>query len=113
MFIRGQQYYFGSYGLVRGYGPLFRTLEEADFSVREDSKAQRKNGGSTDRNAVMVSRFTGLCWWADEYDPRVEVLENSLLPVRTADSQQARYPLETIKGYEEVWGGPPELAGFA
>lgn len=104
----GEGYYYGSYGLVRGYGPLYKTLAEADRSVREDGKVQRAHGGSTDRNAVAVDRKTGLCWWVDEEDPG----EPDLLPVKTATGEQARYTIEAIRGYEWLWGTPQELAGF-
>jgi hypothetical protein len=105
---REQKYYYGSYGIVRGYGTLFRTLREADESVFEDGRIQRKNGGSTDRNAVLVSRETGLCWWAEED----ETDETDLVPVRTADRVQASYPLDLIRKCEALWRGPIEIAGF-
>jgi hypothetical protein len=103
-----KQYYFGSYGLVRGYGPLYRTIQEADQSVFADGREQRRHGGSTDRNAVAVSTNTGLCWWVDEEDPRY----GELLPVKTPSGAQAAYPLEVIQRYEGLWGGPAEIAGF-
>lgn len=112
MFNRGKQYYFGSYGLVRGYGPLYRTITEADESVYKDGREQRGNGGSSDRNVVLVSRVTGLCWWMDEHDGRQDELEQYLPPVRTAEGSQAGYPLEVIRNYEALWGGPTEAAGF-
>jgi hypothetical protein len=91
-------YYFGSYGMIRGYGPLCRTLGEADRSVFADAKEQRKNGGSTDRNAVMVARVDGLCWWSEEDDT-----EEDLLPVKTAQGEQARYPLDIVRSCEATW----------
>jgi hypothetical protein len=106
---RRGEYYFGSYGLVRGYGPLYRTLHEADESVYEDSRLQRRNGGSSDRCVALVAKLTGLCWWWEEGDNR----EEDMVPVRTAQGEQARYTLETIKGYEGLWAAPTELAGFA
>lgn len=105
---RGKHYYFGSYGLIRGYGPLFRTLNEADKSVRDDGKAQRANGGTTDRNAVAVCVVTGLCWWVDEEEfPEVEKL-----PVRIPSGEQAKYSFETIRRHEQLWLTPTEMAGF-
>lgn len=111
MSIRKQQYYFGSYGLVRGYGTLYRTLREADDSVFEDSRIQRRHGGSSDRNAVVVSRPTGLCWWWEETDGEVD--ERDLVPVKMADGKQARYSVDTIRGCEAIWSGPTEIAGFS
>ncbi len=95
-----KQHYYGSYGLVRGYGPLCQTLREADDSVYDDSRAQRKNGGSSDRCVVIVSKGSGLCWWWEEAD----VDDSDLIPVRTVSGDQAKYVLEVI--------GPTEMAGF-
>lgn len=108
----GRKYYFGSYGIVRGYGPLHRTIEEADHSVREDGKKQRQNGGSTDRNAVLVSALTGLCWWVDESESRDTPEEKYLSPVRTANGEQAKYSMDILRRYETLWVDPTMLAGF-
>lgn len=101
-------YYYGSYGLIRGYGPLHRTLKEADNSVFEDGRKQRRNGGSTDRNAVYVTPEDGLCWWADEDNDS----PSDLAPVRTPDGSQARYTQEVIRAHEQLWHAPRELPGF-
>ncbi len=105
---RRSDYYYGSYGLVRGYGPLCQTLHEADESVFEDSRLQRRNGGSSDRNAVVVSRLTGLCWWWEEDDLHIE----ELIPVKTPGGPQAKYPMDMIHNCEALWDGPKEIAGF-
>lgn len=105
---RESRHYYGSYGLVRGYGQLCRTLREADDSVYDDSRMQRRNGGSTDRNVVLVSSESGLCWWWDEGELR----EEDLIPVRSANGEQVRYPLDVILTSEELWLTPTELAGF-
>lgn len=97
---RRRSYYYGSYGLVRGYGPLCTTLREADDSVFADSRKQRTNGGSTDRNVVLVSPETGLCWWWEEGDYE----EEDLVPVRMPNGEQASYSLNKL--------GPTEMAGF-
>lgn len=102
------RYYFGSYGLVRGYGPLFRSYEDADDSVFADSRAQRRHGGSTDRNAVAVSKDTGLCWWWDEDDDR----DGVMVPVKTPSGAQAQYPADVVRACEGRWDGPMLLAGF-
>lgn len=98
-------YYYGSYGLVRGYGPLCRSLKEADETVFADGRKQRLKGGSTDRNAVVVTPEDGLCWWADEEDESVA----DMLPVRLASGEQARYELHIIRATEELWKLPKEL----
>lgn len=101
-------YYYGSFGLVRGYGPLCRTLQEADNSVRDDSRRSRQNGGSSDRVVVFVSPDTGLCWWAeDEEDPH-----SRLEPIRDAHGAQAAYAIEVIMATEHIWECPRELPGF-
>lgn len=104
----GTSYYYGSYGMVRGYGPLCRTLDDADSSVREDHRKQRTKGGSTDRNAVVVTPEDGMCWWADE---DVEDSVN-LLPVRLPSGEQACYAQEIIRAHEKLWNTPRELPGF-
>lgn len=96
---RGSGYYYGSYGLVRGYGKLCRSLKEADDSVFADQREQRKNGGTTDRNAVVVTPHDGACWWADEEDDTTD----TMIEVRTPDGKQARYSLEAIREAEERW----------
>ncbi len=102
-----QQWYYGSYGLVRGYGPLHRTLKEADDSVRDDGRHQRRNGGATDRNAVLVSPDSGKCWWLDGDEiPREET------PVLTAHGEQATYSRDAIRQYESLWDTPETMAGF-
>ena len=101
-------YYFGSYGLIRGYGPLCRSLRDADATVREDHRKQRLKGGSTDRNAVVVTPEDGLCWWADDEDDAV----SDMTPVLTPFGDQARYRDEVIRATEELWNGPNELPGF-
>ncbi len=103
------KYYFGSFGLVRGYGPLYRTIDEADRSVAEDGRDQRRNGGSSDRNAVAVCSVTGLCWWVDEEDSP----EAERLPVRLPTGEQARYSRMEIVAYQSLWGDLTELAGFS
>lgn len=107
--MRGSGYYYGSYGLVRGYGPLCRTIREADDSIFADGKKQRQeNRGSSDRVVVLVSPDTGQCWWAeDEEDPG-----SRLDPVLTPNGDQARYADEVIKATELLWYGPQEVAGF-
>lgn len=102
------RYYYGSYGIVRGYGPLCRTLKEADYSIRRDGKEQRANGGITDRNAIVVTPEDGLCWWADEEDEAT----GAMVPVMTPHGTQARYMLETIRAHETLWNAPKELPGF-
>lgn len=94
--------------MIRGYGPLCRTLQDADASVDEDQRLQRANGGTTDRNTVVVSRDTGLCWWVDEDD----LNESELTPMRTASGAQVQYSMDTIRGYEGLWGSLNEMAGF-
>jgi hypothetical protein len=103
---RGKQHYYGSYGVIRGYGPLCKTIDEADKSVFDDGRLQRRNGGSTDRNAVLVSKDTGLCWWADEDEG-----EGHLEPVRTPSSGQAKYAPEVIRSAELMWGDVIDSAG--
>lgn len=94
---------FGSYGIVRGYGPLCQSIEEADRSVFKDAEKQRKFGGATDRNAVAVSRLTGLCWWVDDGE---DIRESELIPVKTAHGDQASYPREEIAKAEARWNVP-------
>lgn len=106
--MRGSACYFGSYGLIRGYGPLCRTLEEADESVSADWRKQREKGGSTDRNAVAVSPEDGLCWWANDGDESTA----DMTPVRTTTGAQARYSMEVIRAHEKLWETPRELPGF-
>lgn len=108
MLARRKQYYFGSYGIIRGYGALYRTLKEADDSVYDDQRKQQRNGGTTDRAVVAVSTDTGLCWWAGEGD----LPEEDMMPVITPSGSQARYTLDAIRVYEGIWGTPTELAGF-
>lgn len=112
----GRQHYFGSYGLIRGYGPLHKTLKEADDSVFEDGRVQRKkHGGSTDRNAVVVSADNGHCWWLDSDDFRddgADIRDEELVPVRTPNGSQARYADDVLRKCEALWEGPRELAGF-
>ena len=103
------EHYYGSYGLVRGYGTLYRTFGEADDSVYDDNRLQRRNGGCSDRSVVIVSPDTGLCWWWEEGPYR----ESDLAPVRDANGVQARYSTETIRLMEDLWEGPTEIAGFA
>ncbi len=101
-------YYYGSYGMIRGYGPLCKTLKEADDSVLSDGKRQRLKGGSTDGNEVVVTPEDGLCWWIDEVDDALHALQ----PVKTPSGAQARYAQEVIRASEQLWNGPKELAGF-
>lgn len=104
---RTRRYYFGSYGMIRGYGPLYRSLQEADASVFTDAAEQRKkHGGSTDRNAVCVDRENGLCWWLNESD------EQSDRRVLTASGVQASYTLEAIRKQESLWGTVVEQCGL-
>jgi hypothetical protein len=99
-------YYYGSFGLVRGYGALYRTLKEADDSVLDDGRQQRRNGGTTDRNAVAVSRESGQCWWLDHDEfPDLD------MPVRTAKGEQAAYAMEAVRQYEGLWTVSEDLAG--
>jgi hypothetical protein len=102
-----REYYFGSYGLIRGYGPLCRTLKEADATVHADGRRQRLKGGASDRNAVAVSSSTGLCWWTDDDDT-----DGNMEPVKTASGEQARYSEEVIRASERLWECPKELPGF-
>lgn len=95
-------YYFGSYGIVRGYGPLCRSLDEADRSVFRDAAEQRKRGGSTDRNAVAVSRDDGTCWWVDDGD---DIDPRHLTPVRMASGKQAQYAQSALEEMEEQVAG--------
>ena len=94
-------YCFGSYGVIRGYGELCKTYKEADASVIADGKTQRQNGGSTDRNTVVVSA-DGRCWWLDaEADTETAsaiggIGEDDLVPAKTPSGQQARYPWVTV-----------------
>lgn len=104
-----RRYYYGSYGFVRGYGTLYRTLQEADVSVSEDSKRQRGNGGSTDRNVVLVNATSGLCWWWEEDTSR----EEDMVPVKTPAGEQARYMPDVLRNYEALWGSPEDIGGFA
>ncbi len=108
MSIRGRGYYYGSYGIVRGYGKLCRSLKEADATVFDDGRQQRLNGGATDRNAVVVTPEDGLCWWADEEDESTA----TMLPVKTASGEQARYTQEAMRAHEKLWEAPRELPGF-
>lgn len=101
-------YYYGSYGLVRGYGPLCRTLREADSSVMDDNRTQRKHGGSSDRVVVLVSPNDGLCWWAEDEEDQ----DSRLAPVWTPSGGQAHYEAEVIRATEELWLAPRELPGF-
>lgn len=101
-------YYYGSYGIIRGYGPLCRTLGEADDSVREDHRRQREWGGSTDRNAVAVTPEDGLCWWVDDGEETID----DMRPVITPRGEQARYKLEVMRAHESLWAAPRELPGF-
>lgn len=101
-------YYYGSYGMVRGYGPLCRNLREADSSVSGDNVTQRKNGGCTDRVVVLVSPNDGLCWWAEDEEDQ----GSRLAPLLTANGEQARYEAEVIRATEELWLAPKELPGF-
>ncbi len=101
-------YYYGSYGLVRGYGPLCRTLREADSSVYDDGRAQRKNGGSTDRVVVLVTPDSGQCWWAEDEEDS----DSRMDPVLNTSGEQARYEAEVIRATEELWLCPKELPGF-
>lgn len=105
---RARGYYYGSYGIVRGYGKLCRTLKEADESVFDDGRLQRANGGCSDRNAVAVTPDDGLCWWTDEEGESLATMP----PVRTSRGEQARYSQETIRACERLWEGPTELPGF-
>lgn len=105
---RESSYYYGSYGIVRGYGPLCRTLKEADESVATDDKRQRQKGGITDRNSVIVTPEDGLCWWADEEEDTAA----ALAPIMTPYGAQARYATEILQAYEVLWSAPKELAGF-
>lgn len=101
-------YYYGSYGYVRGYGPLHRTLKEADASVRDDARRERLHGGSSDRVVVFVSPESGLCWWAEDDEDECSRLD----PVLTPAGHQARYAAEVISATERLWDAPKELAGF-
>lgn len=105
---QGGSYYYGSYGIIRGYGPLYQSYEDADDSVFADNRAQRRHGGTSDRNPVAVSKDTGLCWWWTEEDAR----DGVMLPVKTPSGAQAQYSMVIIRNYEGLWGGPMMMAGF-
>ena len=90
--------YYGSFGIVRGYGKLCRSLAEADETVFADGRLQRVHGGSTDRNAVAVTP-DGLCWWTDEEGESTATMP----PVKTATGEQARYSQDTIRAHEKSW----------
>lgn len=106
---RGRGYYYGSYGIVRGYGKLCRTLKEATATIHDDWRQQRANGGSTDRVEVVVTPETGLCWRALEDDESLSSME----PVKTASGEQARYTQEAIRATERLWEAPKELPGWS
>ena len=95
-------YYFGSYGIIRGFGPLCRTIEAADRSVFKDASEQRKRGGSTDRNAVVVAIDDGTCWWTDDEDC---IDPAHLTPVRMSDGRQATYAITAIEAMAEISEG--------
>lgn len=105
---RRQDYYYGSYGLLRGYGPLTRNMRDADEAVYADVREQRGKGTNSDRCVVLVSRVTGLCWWIDD----VEIVIGDLMPVRDVNGVQAQYPLKTIRDAESVWGRVEDQAGL-
>lgn len=105
---RRQDYYYGSYGLLRGYGPLRRNLQDAQEAVYADSRAERLAGRISDRNVVLVSRVTGLCWWMDD----VEIIASELDPVRTVDGTQAQYSLADVRAMESCCGHVNEQAGL-
>ena len=105
---RRQDYYYGSYGLQRGYGPLCRSMREADESVYHDIREEREHGRNSDRCVVLVSRVTGLCWWIDD----VEIVIGDLAPVRMYDGKQAQYTLEVIREHERLWGRVEDQAGL-
>lgn len=105
---RTRRYYFGSYGVVRGYGPLLRSLREADDSIQDDDRRQRQQGGCSDRHVVIVSADTGQCWHFDEGET---VVERSR-PVMTPAGKQAVYLPQVVKVCEQSWLEPREIAGF-
>lgn len=108
MHVNAGDYYYGSYGLVRGFGPLFQSLKDADDSVYADGRLQRKNGGCSDRNVVLVVKVNGLCWWWEETSEATGAVPADWVPVKMADGRQAAYPMDTIRGHEALWA-----AGFA
>jgi hypothetical protein len=104
---RRSRYYYGSYGMIRGYGPLRGSVLEADETVSADRRQQsRRRGGSTDRNAVAVDSVTGLCWWLEPDD------QPGNSPVLTPTGEQARYERETVRQFEATLIGPEDMAGF-
>ncbi len=56
---------YGSYGSVRGYGPLRGTREEAESDVRSDGEGCQQQGGYSDR-AVVVVDSEGCCYYPGE-----------------------------------------------
>lgn len=104
---RRSRYYYGSYGMIRGYGPLRGSVGEADQTVFEDRMQQSKRrGGSTDRNAVAVDSVTGLCWWLEIDD------QPGNSPVLTPTAGQAKYEREAIQRFEALLIEPEDMAGF-
>lgn len=105
---RAPRYYFGSYGLIRGYGPLCRAIRDADESVYADARKEREKGGNSDRCVCLVSRETGLCWWIDD----IEIHDPDLMPMRMLDGKQAQYERSDILRYEALWGEVDDQAGL-
>lgn len=58
---------YGTYGSVRGYGPLYATRAEAETSLRSDRIACTRGAGRgySDRIVVGVDE-DGACWRLDE-----------------------------------------------
>lgn len=60
-----QAYKYGSYGPVRGYGPLCDSLMDAEKSVRQDGHGCARQGGYSDRQIVAVDQ-DGYCYRVDD-----------------------------------------------
>jgi hypothetical protein len=57
---------WGTYGSVRGYGPLRATREQAEGDLRADVSGCHRQHGYSDRQVVAVDA-DGVCWAVD-YD---------------------------------------------
>jgi len=56
---------YGTYGSVRGYGPLRATQSEAERDLDDDITGCRGQGGYSDREVVAVDA-DGCCWEDDD-----------------------------------------------
>lgn len=89
---------WGTYGSVRGYGPLRRRRHEALSDLLADQDGCKAERGYSDRNLVAVDA-EGFCWALDfDAEAGSEVVSHWVPGAGGPTHGAARYELSSLKG---------------